>query len=442
MARRLLAHAWNVCSQLLDALRTPPASSSPSPLVESMEASPLPHKAPFTTIIRIQSPTPDPTPLENTMEVSESVIVDSPVETLMQPPPVPERRRAGIPRPILSRAKGYSTTSVGSRSATFPPKPFTFGSAMPSLSLDDCFTESPPRASPNPLAPPVAIRPKSCFQKTTAFMPPPPMGRRPCAPYERPRKQFRRSLSMFEHPEDVMQQQSQPEPMQAIMDLDEAPQLQLPHFFTEQEAIPRISKETMVDVLDGKFAQRFANTMVVDCRFEYEYRGGHINGAVNFNDKEELGRHLFQTPIDNTLLIFHCEYSAHRAPIAARFIRSKDRNINAHQYPRLTFPEVYILDGGYSSFFKDFKVRCFPQNYVEMNDKEHASDCERGLGRIKQQRGKLCRAQTFAFGQQHNESPTAAVRQTSTMLMSVLDIAIDESLDAAKRIESKRSVSY
>ena len=127
----------------------------------------------------------------------------------------------------------------------------------------------------------------------------------------------------------------------------------------------------------------------------------------------------------------------------AKFLRHKDRACNAHQYPKLTYPEVYILDGGYSSFFLDHKFRCYPQNYVEMADKEHENACERGLGRMKQQRTKLCRAQTFAFGsrdQQNNDSPTAAGRQ-SNILMAGMDIAADDG-SVSRRMQSRRLVSF
>jgi M-phase inducer tyrosine phosphatase len=130
---------------------------------------------------------------------------------------------------------------------------------------------------------------------------------------------------------------------------------------------------------------------------------------------------------------------------SAKFIRGEDRASNAHQYPKLTYPEIYILDGGYSSFFKDYKARCYPQNYVEMNDKEYTNACERGLGRIKQQRTKLGRAQTFAFGQHSpgmEESPTAVNRQQCSNLMLSMDISLDESLDSAKRIGTRRMASF
>lgn len=117
--------------------------------------------------------------------------------------------------------------------------------------------------------------------------------------------------------------------------------------------------------------------------------------------------------------------------------------MNAHQYPKLSYPEVYILEGGYSSFFMDYRLRCFPQNYVEMGAKEHANACERGLGRIKQQRAKLSRAKTFAFGQcspAADDSPTASNRQCSDLMMG-LDISVDHYLEAG-RFHSRRMASY
>lgn len=249
-------------------------------------------------------------------------------------------------------------------------------------------------------------------------------------PLGRPRKQFRRSLSMFESPGDVMKPKTAelpPSNLHTVMDLDELHQPVLPHFFQEgqPDSIPRITKETLLRVLDGSFDGDFDQRMVVDCRFEYEFEGGHIDGAVNYNDKEHLATQLFEASLPGkTLLIFHCEYSAHRAPLMAGHVRQQDRTVNAEQYPKLTYPEVYILDGGYSSFFDTHRGRCVPQNYVEMDDKEHAYTCEREMGRLRQNRTKFSRAQTFAFGQgQMDDSPTAPARsrRSEDDLMAMMD---------------------
>ena len=124
---------------------------------------------------------------------------------------------------------------------------------------------------------------------------------------------------MFEHPGDVMKQEKaaiSAACLDSIMDIDDPPRLRLPHFNMDEESLPRITKDTMVDVLDGKYGQCYDRSIIIDCRFEYEYEGGHIEGAINVNDKERLALQLFESPAaENSLLIFHCEYSAHRAPI-------------------------------------------------------------------------------------------------------------------------------
>ena len=124
---------------------------------------------------------------------------------------------------------------------------------------------------------------------------------------------------MFEHPGDVMKQEKaaiSAACLDSIMDIDDPPRLRLPHFNMDEESLPRITKDTMVDVLDGKYGQCYDRSIIIDCRFEYEYEGGHIEGAINVNDKERLALQLFESPATGTsLLIFHCEYSAHRAPI-------------------------------------------------------------------------------------------------------------------------------
>lgn len=255
---------------------------------------------------------------------------------------------------------------------------------------------------------------------------------------------------MFEHPGDIVQEESESEQsvLSSVMDIDEIPLPLLPHFFQEgqPDSIPRIAKETLLDVLDGKYDEKYDQRMVVDCRFEYEFEGGHIDGAVNYNDKELLTSQLFEQSLPGkTLLIFHCEYSAHRAPIMARHVRKLDRATNVEQYPKLTYPEVYILDGGYSSFFSEHRGRCIPQDYVEMDAKEHANTCEREMGRLRQNRTKLSRAQTFAFGQgQMDDSPTAPNRSKTSngSDLTMMGMNTSSPMLAYDRGSARRLVSY
>jgi M-phase inducer tyrosine phosphatase len=256
---------------------------------------------------------------------------------------------------------------------------------------------------------------------------------------------------MFDHSGDMAKPKkeevsSYSTALQSVMDIEEPHEPILPHFFPEDQndRIPRITRSTMLEVLDGKYSDHYAHKMIIDCRFEYEYEGGHIDGAINYNDKELLASHLFDTPIEGrTLLIFHCEYSAHRAPIMARYIRAEDRNLNAEFYPRLTYPEIYILDGGYSSFFNEHRERCYPQAYVEMNDAEHVNTCEREMGRLRNNRRGLGRAQTFAFGDHDlamQDSPTAAGRANSRLCDH--DVLGASPLLGTDRAHARRMVSF
>ncbi len=324
-------------------------------------------------------------------------------------------------------------------------------------------------------SPPQERRPQSANSPSVSLMPPPRIGkpfgsmnnmrngspigshtRRPSNPLIRPRKQFRRSLSMFENPGDLTKPKKEelpPSNLHTVMDMEELHQPLLPHFFQEgqPDSIPRITRDTLVEILDGKFDEHFDQRVIIDCRFEYEYEGGHIEGAVNYNDKDLLSGSLFDpTHPGSTLLIFHCEYSAHRAPMMARYVRKQDRDSNADQYPKLTYPEVYILEGGYSTFFTRHRDRCFPQNYVEMDDKEHVNTCEREMGRFQQRRSKLSRAQTFAFGQGGiDDSPTAPNRSRSTGSNMMMTLGTDLMMTGMgspmlgyDRSHARRMVSY
>ena len=91
---------------------------------------------------------------------------------------------------------------------------------------------------------------------------------------------------------------------------------------------------------------------IIDCRYPYEFRGGHINSAENhFNIKDTIDLLFKKDVIDSavsTVLILHCEFSSERAPKMAREIRKVDRTM--HVYPDLKYPEIYILAGGYKQF--------------------------------------------------------------------------------------------
>ncbi|KAJ4303540.1 m-phase inducer phosphatase [Kalmusia sp. IMI 367209] len=447
-----------------EGVTTPPIpSSSPCCVPDSMDISPLPHKAPFsflTTERSLPLPLASPT-LETTPSTDDDML--SPCE-LPPPPQFPfpateietprpvsanERRKPTfLIRPALARTKNYSTNTVSIKTREKDALPaFLFGAGVDTSnvstpSLDECFAMSPPQER----------RPMS--NPSLGLSRPRPIGanirKASAGPSRRPSK-IRRSLSMFEHPGDVMNAKQDkdsytPSGLQSVMDIDSAPGLKLPHFTqpSEPDSLPRITGGTLIDILNGQYDHLYDQKHVIDCRFEYEYKGGHINGAANYCEKEKLAARLFgsNAPSDptNTLLILHCEFSAHRAPLMAKFLREEDRKINAHRYPQLTYPEVYILDGGYSAFYESHRDLCYPQCWVKMNAEEHQASCERGMAKVRQ-RSKLNRAQTFAFGQQScqmEDSPTAVARSRSGGVMTLGD----DIFNVGRIGASRRMASY
>lgn len=134
---------------------------------------------------------------------------------------IDRRRKSGSRRPSLSRVKGLSTSSIPHRQGPeSQPVPFKFGNgigiqkpASSSLSnLSEAFDESPPSEKPQVRSNPLMLppRPRQPFAGlASANRNASPLGhvRKNSNSMARPRKQFRRSLSMFEHPEDIMNQE-------------------------------------------------------------------------------------------------------------------------------------------------------------------------------------------------------------------------------------------
>uniref|UniRef100_A0A8C0R4P2 M-phase inducer phosphatase n=1 Tax=Canis lupus dingo TaxID=286419 RepID=A0A8C0R4P2_CANLU len=122
-----------------------------------------------------------------------------------------------------------------------------------------------------------------------------------------------------------------------------------------------ISPEIMASVLNGKFANLIKEFVIIDCRYPYEYEGGHIKGAVNLHMEEEVEDFLLKKPIVPTdgkrvIVVFHCEFSSERGPRMCRYVRERDRLGN--EYPKLHYPELYVLKGGYKEFFLKCQVSC------------------------------------------------------------------------------------
>ena len=97
----------------------------------------------------------------------------------------------------------------------------------------------------------------------------------------------------------------------------EPPQLLLPTKPSKQVDLKVITHATLAKVLDGEYDSVLSGYTIVDCRFDYEYAGGHVRGGKLLNDPQHNAEYFFREPLPDCqthALIFHCEFSQNRAP--------------------------------------------------------------------------------------------------------------------------------
>jgi M-phase inducer tyrosine phosphatase len=109
----------------------------------------------------------------------------------------------------------------------------------------------------------------------------------------------------------------------------------LPCHAVKEDGLMRVMPSTVADLVEGKYASLIDRFVIVDCRFPWEFEGGHIRGAINLYVQEQVesfflvpGNGLRSDiphlplpsksgdahPEGKTVIIFHCEHSEMRAP--------------------------------------------------------------------------------------------------------------------------------
>ncbi|EIJ87764.1 M-phase inducer phosphatase 3 [Nematocida parisii] len=128
------------------------------------------------------------------------------------------------------------------------------------------------------------------------------------------------------------------------------------------DSILRVSTETVATMIHTP------GVVIIDCRFEYEYLGGHIKTALNITTQKEMAN-FFNDMVESKqnsslIIILYCEYSSVRAPRLAISLRNEDRLTST--YPYLRFPNVYVMNGGYRDFYRSHSEHCVPCSYIPM----------------------------------------------------------------------------
>ncbi|XP_014739317.1 PREDICTED: M-phase inducer phosphatase 2-like [Sturnus vulgaris] len=167
----------------------------------------------------------------------------------------------------------------------------------------------------------------------------------------------------------------------------------LPTVEGKDQGLKYISPGTLAAVLTGHFSSFIESSIVVDCRYPYEYEGGHVKGAVNLPLQRDVEEFLLEQPIvpldasKRVIIIFHCEFSVERGPKMCKFLRERDRS--CHEYPWLHYPELYVLKGGYREFFLQCPGHCEPRDYRPMEHPAFKEELRKFRGQSRRGRRAL-----------------------------------------------------
>uniref|UniRef100_A0A8D0LA87 M-phase inducer phosphatase n=1 Tax=Sphenodon punctatus TaxID=8508 RepID=A0A8D0LA87_SPHPU len=165
------------------------------------------------------------------------------------------------------------------------------------------------------------------------------------------------------------------------------------------ETLPGAST-CLIHPLCGQFGSLIESCVIVDCRYPYEYEGGHIKGAINLPMEQDVTEFLLTKPIipfdaaKRFIVIFHCEFSSERGPRMCRFVREKDRACN--EYPSLHYPELYVLKGGYKEFFPRYQALCEPQDYRPMHHADFKDDLRQFRQKSRTWAGEKSRRELYS----------------------------------------------
>jgi rhodanese-related sulfurtransferase len=149
-----------------------------------------------------------------------------------------------------------------------------------------------------------------------------------------------------------------------------------PKDFAACRSIKAETLRPLLDLPEDEFTNKY---ILIDCRYPYEYAGGHIKYAINFHDYSTINELFFPDDnekyeeINKKIPIFYCEFSQVRGPKMAAALRQLDRKRNEDRYPLIDYEEMYVLERGYNNFYKTYKKQgvCVPDFYTPMNSKRH-----------------------------------------------------------------------
>lgn len=157
-------------------------------------------------------------------------------------------------------------------------------------------------------------------------------------------------------------------PVPDLLDVD--PQIAHPVSPTQSLTVHDLAR-----MLTDPASHKFSTIIILDGRFRYEFQGGHIIGAQNVLKRSDFETCFHKFKNENVCIVIHCEYSRNRGPTICMNFRAYDRSENIESYPKLSYPHLFLLEGGYKAFFAQYPELC-TGGYVSMRDEKFVKNGE------------------------------------------------------------------
>lgn len=92
-----------------------------------------------------------------------------------------------------------------------------------------------------------------------------------------------------------------------------------PKFIPLQEDDSGHNRITCAQLGQVLLSKEESKLVIIDCRFPYEFEGGHIKGAINLPTREAIAEFFFGNEdrtreLMKSVIVFHCEFSQSRGP--------------------------------------------------------------------------------------------------------------------------------
>ncbi|TKR86497.1 hypothetical protein L596_011081 [Steinernema carpocapsae] len=205
------------------------------------------------------------------------------------------------------------------------------------------------------------------------------------------------------------------------------------------EAYRSISGECLAELMGSMSEETFLEKyIVIDCRYPYEYEGGHVKVAwCHQRPRHARARKVFlryrqSHPLSNPDFLLRIQPET-RTLYGAPAAQAGPRN---QPLPQLDYQEIYLLDRGYKKLYEADKLLsiCEPQSYTAMDNPAFQSHLRKHKSHMKGSK-KGRQSSRRAMSQRQFSRDSYQESSLNSPILHMKEMHISPESPAARRLE-------